>query len=385
MKNLILFFTTLFVATLSLYSQEITSDQYKLVWQDNFDGTELNKDNWIIEENGDGGGNNELQYYRKENISVGQEPRSGENCLIIKAKKEKYQGRTVTSGRLTTQNKVSFKYGKLEARIKLPKTANGLWPAFWMLGTDFSSVGWPRSGEVDIMEAGHADGIKNGTQDYLFNGACHWGYYQPAGWYPSYAKQKISDYSIVDDFHLFTLVWDAQTIKMYLDIDKYPDAEPYFEIGITDNSSDISTYHYFNKPYFVILNLAVGGNFTQIWDINKITALASGEASMYVDYVRLYQGLEPNEEYNGPELSSIVEKKSQNENSYFLYPNPSSDYVNVSGEKAVRKIEFISLTGNRVISTFDNPIDVSGLSNGYYIVKIEDLHNNIESYPFIKQ
>lgn len=137
--------------------------------------------------------------------------------------------------------------------------------------------------------------------------------------------------------------------------------------------------------YLKFSYLAVGGNFTQIWDINKITALASGEASMYVDYVRLYQGLEPNEEYNGPRLSSIVEKKSQNENSYFLYPNPSSDYADVSGEKSVRKIEFISLTGNRVISTFDNPIDVSGLSNGYYIVKIEDIHNNIESHPFIKQ
>lgn len=384
MKNFTLFFAISLVVTCSLFSQEIRSDQYKLVWQDNFDGSELNKNNWAIEENGNGGGNSELQYYRKENISVGKDPVSGENCLIITAKKENYLGKTATSGRLTTQNKVSFKYGKLEARIKMPKTANGLWPAFWMLGADFSSVGWPRSGEIDIMEAGHTDGIKNGTQDFLFNGACHWGYYQPAGWYPSYANHKVSDYSIVDDFHLFTIIWDSQFIKMYLDLDKYPNAKPYFEIGITDKSSDISTYHYFNKPYFVILNLAVGGNFTQIWDINRITALASGQANMYVDYVRLYQGLEPNEEYNGPGLSSISEE-SMNENSYFLYPNPSSDYVNVSGETTVRSVEFISLNGQKVLSTSKNLINVSGLNSGYYIVKIEDVKNNTETHSFIKE
>lgn len=384
MKNFVSFFAILIIATSSLYAQKVRSGQYTLVWQDNFEGSELNTNNWNIEVNGDGGGNRELQYYRKENISIGNEPSSGASCLIITAKKENYSGKTVTSGRLTTQNKVNFKYGKIEARIKLPRTANGLWPAFWLLGSDFSKVGWPRSGEIDIMEVGHVNGIKNKTQDYLFNGACHWGYYQPAGWYPSYAKEKVSDYSLVDDFHLYTLIWDSESIKMYLDIDKYPNEEPYFEIGITDKSSDISTYYYFNKPFFVILNLAVGGNFTQIWNIDEVTALSEGQAKMYVDYVRLYQGTEEDEEYDGPELSSITEE-SVVENSYQIYPNPSSDYVNIQGESSVRSVEFISLSGKKVLSSSKSVINVSGLTNGYYIVKIEDLQNKTETHPFIKE
>ncbi|MHB9143257.1 MAG: glycoside hydrolase family 16 protein, partial [Paludibacter sp.] len=125
------------------YTKQISTGDYNLVWQDNFDGNTLDeKNNWNIEVNGNGGGNSELQYYRRENISVGPEPVSGANCLIITGKKENYLGKTCTSGRLTTQNKVTFQYGKLEARIKLPKTANGLWPAFWMLGTDIPTASW---------------------------------------------------------------------------------------------------------------------------------------------------------------------------------------------------------------------------------------------------
>lgn len=277
-KKLLLFILVHFVVHLA-FAKEISSPsaisnadgEYSLVWEDNFDGDVLDEtNNWTIEVNGNGGGNNELQYYRRENISVGEEPVSGENCLIITAKKETYLTKTCTSGRLTTQNKMSFKYGKLEARIKLPHTANGLWPAFWLLGKNISSVGWPRCGEIDVLEMGNKAGITAGTQDRYFNGACHWGYYED-GWYPMYAKATTNAYSIQDDFHLFTMIWDDESIKMYLDLDIYPNANPYYEIGVTDVSSDKGTYYYFNKQFFLIFNLAIGGHFPDIFNINNVT------------------------------------------------------------------------------------------------------------------
>lgn len=263
-------------------------DGYKLVWIDSFNGDKLDDKNWTIEVNGNGGGNRELQYYREENVSVGKEPQTGKSCLIITARKEDYKNKKVTSGRLITQGKQEFKHGKIEASIKLPKTGNGLWPAFWLLGADFPKVGWPASGEIDILEMGHINGIKRNTQDRYFNGALHWGKYVNGG-YPNYAKDKTADYGLQDDFHLYTLIWDEKEIKMYLDLDKHPNAEPYFNMNISDTSSDSSAGRYFHKDFFIIFNLAVGGNFPQIWDINEVTALKDGDAKMYVDFVKVYQ------------------------------------------------------------------------------------------------
>jgi len=267
------------------------TDGYKVVWKDLFNGTELNAKNWYVEVNGDGGGNAELQYYRNENISIGKEPVTQRNCLIITAKKENYKGKTATSGRLNTRDRFAVKYGKIEASIKLPKTADGLWPAFWMLGADHATVGWPKCGEIDIMEFGNTYGIANKIQDKYFNGALHWGPSWNNGAYPNYAKHYTSEYGLQDEFHLYTMIWDDQKISMFLDLDKYPNAKPYFEMNISDKTDDKSPGHYFHKDYFILLNLAVGGNFTGIWDIDKVTALSNGEAKMYVDYVKVYQKL----------------------------------------------------------------------------------------------
>mgnify|MGYP004514311545 CR=1 FL=1 len=136
-------------------------DGYKLVWKDNFDGSALNRDYWNVEVNGSGCGNNELQYYvdNADNVAV----RDGN--LVITARRQDYDGHAFTSGRVNTCGKVGFTYGIVEARIKLPKTANGLWPAFWMMGDDIKECGWPACGETDVLEMGHADGIMDGTQD----------------------------------------------------------------------------------------------------------------------------------------------------------------------------------------------------------------------------
>lgn len=267
---------------------------YTLVWSDEFNGTTLDLNSWNIEVNGNGGGNNELQYYRKENVGIETEPASGRSCLTLTARRESYGGKPATSGRINSKNKRFFKYGRFDALIKFPNTANGLWPAYWMMGNDFDEVGWPRCGEIDIIELGNANGISAGTQDRYFNGACHWGYYKDVGggnWaYPNYANAVTYHYPVEDgEFHLISCVWDEEYLSMYVDLDKYADAESYFRIGITEKGDDWGTGHYFNKDFFLLFNLAVGGNFPAIWDINKVTALASGEQKMYVDYIRVYQ------------------------------------------------------------------------------------------------
>ncbi len=262
--------------------------EYTLVWSDEFNSTELDLTKWLIEDNGNGGGNNELQYYDSRGVSMGEEPETGRHCLILTARKEQYRGKTASSGRVNTSNGYTFTHGRVDALIRLPKTADGLWPAFWLLGADFKQVGWPRCGEIDILEMGNSTGIRRGMQERYFNGACHWGYYEGGG-YPNYAQASDAPYSLQDGFHLFTLVWDDKKVATYLDLHLYPDNEPYFMMNIDDKSSDKSPGNYFHHDFFIIFNLAVGGNFTGIWDIDKVTALSSGEASMYVDYVRVYQ------------------------------------------------------------------------------------------------
>lgn len=270
------------------------NDSYKLVWEDLFDGSELDASVWNIEVNGDGGGNNELQYYRAENVSVGKDEVSGRNCLILTAKRENFGGKSFTSGRINSKNKKAFRHGKVEAYVKLPKTANGLWPAFWMMGNDYDAVGWPKCGEIDILEMGNAGGISSNQQERYMNGACHWGYYKDVGggnWaYPNYAKHSIAPYSVQDgEFHLFTLIWDESKIAMYLDYDKNPTVAPYYEMSISDTSDDWATGNYFHKDFFILFNLAVGGRFTGILSANSITALPAGaSAQMFVDYVKVY-------------------------------------------------------------------------------------------------
>ena len=204
--------------------------------------------------------------------------------------------------------------------MKLPATANGLWPAFWFLGNDFTSTttyfsnNWPYCGEIDVMECGSGTGISQGTQAYNFGGALHWGTVTPNYvHYMDYTNLN-APYSIQDnDFHLYTLIWDAQSIKMYLDQDRYPTAAPYYQQTINNTSTtpntgggNLSTIAaQFHSPFFILYNVAVGGGFMGITDPNLITALASDgtPSKMYIDYIRIYQKGDAGEVFVGPAYS----------------------------------------------------------------------------------
>ena len=345
------------------------TDGYKLVWQDLFDGEKLNLDRWNIEVNGDGGGNNELQYYtaRLENVSVGDDG-EGNGCLILTAKKEVYNGKQCTSGRITTKNKIAFKHGKIEAAIKLPQTANGLWPAFWMMGNDFDQVGWPRCGETDIMEFGHQNGIKNGTQDRFFNGACHWG----TAWndHRQYARDRTNSYSLQDgEFHIYTCIWDQDKIAMYVDMDTYPEMGPYYEMTIPETTDMIAPGAYFHKENFILFNLAVGGNFPGIWDINGITALNEGnnyQQSMYVNYVKIYQKGTPDETTNFADPGDTIMGSVDGVAAEDMEIGYAAGVVTlpVAGD-----IQVYSASGALVASGRGEQLAVDGLAAGMYIVK----------------
>ncbi len=283
-----------------IFTSNVFSQEFKLVWQEDFN--QLDENIWNIEVNGDGGGNDELQYYRAENVLI--ENYNGKNCLVLSAKKENFKGRLATSGRINTHEKLTFQYGMLEIRLKLPTTANGLWPAFWMLGGDFNTVQWPRCGEIDILETGHYLGIEQGTQNKHMNAALHWGEYHHDD-----VKFSNAPYVLNDDFHLITMIWDENSISMYLDLDKYPQSAPYFTQDISGKNEKNHRRFYFHKPYSLLLNLAVGGKYTGITgneNIDKISSLnADGTpVKMYIDYIRLYQKGQPNDKF----LKSILKK-----------------------------------------------------------------------------
>lgn len=335
---------------------------YELVWEDDFTGTTLNESqHWNIEVNGNGGGNSELQYYRRENVSVGIEPATGASCLILTARKENFGGKSATSGRINSMGKVYAKYGKIEARIKFPYTANGLWPAFWMMGNDYSSVGWPRCGEIDIIELGNAAGIAGGTQDRYLIGACHWGT-SPVN-HPNYGLGSVHSESVQGDFHLFTLIWNATSVSMYVDLDKNPNAQPYYVMNIYDMSNENSVGYYFHKPFFILFNLAVGGTFTNIYDINAVTALASGEAKMYVDYVRIYQKGDAGEEFYGPATGGV--EGIGNEQTMKVYCNGTE--AGVIG--AAEGIELYNMQGTLVRRSNEPRMYVGDLPGGVYVLR----------------
>lgn len=227
---------------------------YTLVWSDEFDGTSLNMSNWNYEIGGHGWGNNELQYYTDRNVTVAN------GVLTITAKRESYGGRDYTSSRITTKGKREFKYGRIEARISIPM-GQGLWPAFWMLGANFPGVPWPNCGEIDIMEHVNRETATHGYIHWDYNGHAYYG-----------GSTYVADPSA---WHVYAIEWDQSAIKWFVD------GVQFWEANIHNG---INNTHCFHEPFFIILNLAVGGNWPGPPD-----AGTKFPAEYKIDYVRVYQ------------------------------------------------------------------------------------------------
>jgi beta-glucanase (GH16 family) len=239
------------------------AQNYQLVWSDEFDGTTIDNTKWTFETGAGGWGNNEWEYYTNRTANAYVD--SGR--LVIKAIKESYAGSNYTSARMKTQGKISWKYGKIEARIKLPY-GQGLWPAFWMLGDNISTVSWPKCGEIDIMEMIGS----TGAGDRTTYGTAHW---DNNGSHASYGLSKaLASGRFADDYHIFSITWTSQKITWYLDNVQY------CVIDITPTALAAA----FQKNQFILLNLAVGGNWPGYPDGTTVFP-----QTMMVDYVRVYQ------------------------------------------------------------------------------------------------
>lgn len=231
-----------------------------LVWQDEFEGDQLNLSDWKHEIGGSGWGNNELEYYQEKNATV-------ENgYLIITAKKENAGGKNFTSSRIITHGKKEFQYGRVDIRALLPRD-QGIWPALWMLGNDITTVGWPACGEIDIMEM-----IGGPANDNTVHGTAHWdsvGNHVYEGGRRSLEGGKI----FADEFHVFSIVWTPTSIIWYLDDVQY--------YALDTTPSERSE---FQHNFYFIFNVAVGGN----WPGNP-NASTKFPQRMVVDYIRVFQ------------------------------------------------------------------------------------------------
>ena len=241
-------------------AQPAPEPSWVLDWSDEFDGATLDARIWVAEVGGHGFGNNELQYYtaRPENVRV------SDGFLIIEARKEKYENRGYTSARIKTAGLKERTYGRYEARIKVPK-GQGIWPAFWMLGSDIGTTGWPRSGEIDIME-------NIGKEPSIVHGTLHGPGY--SGEHAFGKPSVLAGAKYADDFHVFAVEWEPREIRWYRDGQLYHTARP--EVVKGD--------WVFEHPFFVLLNLAVGGYWPGYPDTTTVFP-----QRMVVDYVRVYK------------------------------------------------------------------------------------------------
>jgi beta-glucanase (GH16 family) len=249
-----------------------------MVWSDEFDdsGSTPSDSFWNYDigrgANNDGWGNWEVQDYTADpsNVNVNS------GMLNINVQKETVNGETkFTSARLKTDGKFEFLYGSIEASIKLPDCKGGLWPAFWLLGSSVLSDGWPACGELDILEAGNKDSIAAGVVNNRVSSAGHW---SNDGNYVFDSKVLTTGFDISSDFHTYRMDWTPRFVNTFVDGNLMWS----FDIGSCMDSHCTE----FHKPFFFLVNIAVGGIFTGVTDKNLISAITPGQ--MLIDYIRVY-------------------------------------------------------------------------------------------------
>ena len=262
---------TFFVLAILLPSIS-SAQEWQLVWSDEFQGNAIDTGKWefMIGDGTNyglpsGWGNNELQYYRKENAAIEND------ALVITAAKENYMGKEYTSARLRTVGKGDWKYGRFEFRAKMP-TGKGLWSAIWLLPTDNVYGGWAASGEIDIVEhVGHETNTVLGT--------LHYGGSWPQNTFTG-KEYTLSSDSFHDDFHVFALEWQEGLIRWYVDDLLYQTQNNWY-------STNGKFPAPFDQRFHLLINLAVGGNLP-----GAPNGTTSFPQKLYIDYVRIYQQAE---------------------------------------------------------------------------------------------
>lgn len=249
------------------YVSPLEYDGYQLVWSDEFTGDALNSTDWTHEiGNGCpdlcGWGNNELEYYRPENTSIVN------GHLVISAKRQSFGNSDYTSSRLITKGKQQFKFGRIDVRAALPE-GKGIWPAIWMLGSNIDAVGWPACGEIDIMEM--VGDVPNRAV-----GTLHYGSSLSQHQYNSYDKFTAAGDSYQNRFHVYSMDWSENRITFLIDNEEYATVTP----------ADLKAGQPwpFNRHFFFIMNLAVGGD----WPGSPNTSTRFPQ-HLIVDYIRVFQ------------------------------------------------------------------------------------------------
>ncbi|WP_235298676.1 glycoside hydrolase family 16 protein [Portibacter marinus] len=266
MKYLLAFLMITLLALSCSDDNGIKNTTWQLVWEDNFDGEQgqlPNPENWTYDVGTDWG-NAQLEYDtdRADNVQL-----DGQGNLAIIARRENFAGSSFTSGRIKTQGLFDQAYGRFEARILMPY-GPGIWPAFWLLGSDIDEVNWPQCGEIDIMEY-------RGQEPNIIHGSVHGpGYSGGNAITKSYGLQKAR---FDTDFYIYAIEWGGDYIDFFVNDDLYQRITP----------EDVTGEWVYDHPFFIILNVAVGGNY-----VGFPTDQTVFPQTMLVDYVRVYSAVE---------------------------------------------------------------------------------------------
>lgn len=331
-----------FTVTVLLISFQSYS-QWVMIWNDEFNNSTLDNSKWVNDVGGNGWGNNEAQYYTagNSNLTIA----NGE--ATFRAKAEQFGTNEYTSAKIISKNLFDIQYGKIEGRMKCPM-GKGLWPAFWMLGSNIDTVSWPACGEIDVMEH-----INSETK---IHGTAHW---------ENVGHQYLGGIINTDPtvFHTYSITWDSTYIKWYMD------DQLYYLINITNGTNGTEEFH---KKFYLILNLAVGGNWPGYPDGTTVFP-----ADFVVDYVRVYK------DQSELTLDELAASNLQ------VYPNPTNDILTLEGINGMTSLSYsiYSLNGEKLAESTlkdENPIDVSHLTSGMYILEVKNDDGTTKRISFSK-
>jgi beta-glucanase (GH16 family) len=269
------YFVSIIAAAASGQSQadtalaQVSTNSSGVVWLEEFTNGVIDPNTWTYDVGGDGWGNGQFEY----DTALHQNSYITNGNLVIEADATNYMGNSFTSARMLTQGRFEFMYGNLEARIKLPDTANGLWPAFWMMGNDAGAIAWPECGEIDITETGSANGIVSNIQQELIDSAIHYADANDDAVNDTAWLTALED--LTQDYHLYQMSWTPTNLTFSLD-------------NVPFGSWDTANIPMFQQPMFLILNLAIGGydpSYTGVYSPAAVTARFP--ATLEVNYIKL--------------------------------------------------------------------------------------------------